>query len=103
MSLRALDAASAYAGAMGRGLGAPGAEAAPTGAASFGEMVEAGFSKAVEASRSAEVSAAKGLASQADLVDVVAAVNNAELALETVVAVRDRMITAYQEILRMPI
>jgi flagellar biosynthetic protein FliQ len=34
---------------------------------------------------------------------VVEAVNAAELTLQTVVAVRDRMIAAYQEILRMPI
>ena len=31
------------------------------------------------------------------------AVNAAELTLQTVVAVRDRMITAYQDIIRMPI
>jgi flagellar hook-basal body complex protein FliE len=35
--------------------------------------------------------------------DVVTAVTNAEVALDTVVAVRDRVISAYQEIMRMPI
>jgi flagellar hook-basal body complex protein FliE len=34
---------------------------------------------------------------------VVAAVHAAEITLQTVVAVRDRMISAYQDILRMPI
>jgi flagellar hook-basal body complex protein FliE len=34
---------------------------------------------------------------------VVTAVTNAELTLETVVAVRDRVVQAYQDILRMPI
>lgn len=38
-----------------------------------------------------------------DVIDVVSAVNNAELALESVVAVRDRVIEAYQQIIRMPI
>jgi flagellar hook-basal body complex protein FliE len=33
---------------------------------------------------------------------VVEAVNAAEITLQTVVAVRDRIITAYQEIMRMP-
>ena len=38
----------------------------------------------------------------ANLQEVVEAVNAAEITLQTVVAVRDRMITAYQEIIRMP-
>ena len=40
---------------------------------------------------------------QANLQDVVEAVNAAEVTLQTVVAVRDRMIAAYQDIIRMPI
>ena len=38
-----------------------------------------------------------------ELTDIVQAVNNAEIALQTVVAVRDRVIDAYQQIIRMPI
>jgi flagellar hook-basal body complex protein FliE len=34
---------------------------------------------------------------------VVAAVTNAEVTLQTVLAVRDRVIQAYQDIIRMPI
>jgi flagellar hook-basal body complex protein FliE len=33
----------------------------------------------------------------------VAAVNDAELTLQTVTTLRDKLVTAYQEILRMPI
>ena len=40
---------------------------------------------------------------KADLVDVVTAVAAAEATLETVVTVRDQVIKAYQDILRMPI
>lgn len=40
---------------------------------------------------------------EANLVDVVTAVSAAELSLETVVAVRDEVVRAYQEILKMPI
>ena len=43
------------------------------------------------------------VAGQTSLQEVVEAVNAAELTLQTVVAVRDRMIAAYQEIMRMPI
>jgi flagellar hook-basal body complex protein FliE len=42
-------------------------------------------------------------AGKAELVDVVTAVANAETTLETVISLRDRVITAYQEIMRMPI
>ena len=37
------------------------------------------------------------------LIDVVTAVTSAEASLETVMAVRDQVIQAYQEIMRMPI
>ena len=40
---------------------------------------------------------------QAELVDVITAVNAAEMTLETVMAVRDQVIQAYQDIVRMPI
>ena len=38
-----------------------------------------------------------------NVVDVVTAVAETEVAVETMVAVRDRMISAYEEIMRMPI
>jgi flagellar hook-basal body complex protein FliE len=37
-----------------------------------------------------------------DLAAVTEAVTNAQVALQTVVAVRDRIISAYQDILKMP-
>ena len=40
---------------------------------------------------------------QGSLIDVVTAVSSAEASLETVMAVRDQVIQAYQEIMRMPI
>lgn len=43
------------------------------------------------------------VAGKADINEVVAAVANAEVTLQTVVAVRDKVISAYQDILRMPI
>ena len=50
-----------------------------------------------------EQASAASVVGQADLVDVVTAVSAAEVTLETVVAVRDPVVKAYQEILRMPI
>ena len=40
---------------------------------------------------------------ESDLLDIVSAVANAEVTLDTVVTIRDRVIQAYQEIIRMPI
>ena len=40
---------------------------------------------------------------KANVVDVVTAVSNTEIMVEGMVAVRDRVISAYEEIMRMPI
>ena len=46
---------------------------------------------------------ASAVQGQGSLIDVVTAVSSAEASLETVIAVRDQVIQAYQEIMRMPI
>jgi flagellar hook-basal body complex protein FliE len=59
-----------------------------------------------EAERSVQVAEQQGLAvvaGRGDIVDVVTAIAAAETQLETVLAVRDQVIQAYQDILRMPI
>lgn len=38
-----------------------------------------------------------------DIVDVVTAISQTEMSIETMVSVRDRVISAYEEIMRMPI
>jgi flagellar hook-basal body complex protein FliE len=53
--------------------------------------------------RVGETAAAQGATGQGDLVGVVNAVTAAELTLETVVAIRDRVIAAYQDVMKMPI
>jgi len=55
------------------------------------------------AHRAAELKASGAIQGKGDLVDVVTAVQAAEVSLETVVAIRDKVIAAYQEIMRMPI
>ncbi len=56
---------------------------------------------AAGAKADAQVSAAVG--GQADLINVVTAVAESEAAIETLVAVRDRVIAAYEEIMRMQV
>jgi flagellar hook-basal body complex protein FliE len=53
--------------------------------------------------RAAESASAAQIAGKGDLVDVVTAIGAAEQALETVVAVRDKVVNAYQDIMRMQI
>ncbi len=79
----------------------PGAGGAPP-ATSFGSLLEQVMTDAVDAGRKSEAQAIQGVAGGANLQEVVEAVNAAEITLQTVVAVRDRIITAYQEIMRMP-
>ena len=71
--------------------------------ASFAEMIKDASRSAAQELRGAEQLSAKAVAKEADLLQVVNAVTNAEVSLQTVVAVRDRVIQAYQDIIRMPI
>jgi flagellar hook-basal body complex protein FliE len=96
------NAASAYIKAprAGGGLLGKGAEA---GGGDFLDMVKDAAKGALQDARRGEQMSMKAVAGKAELADVVAAVGNAEITLQTVVAMRDRMIQAYQEVLRMPI
>jgi len=49
------------------------------------------------------VMAGRQITGQANIVDVVSAVNQAEITLDTVVAVRDKVVQANQSIMNMPI
>ena len=73
------------------------------GDAGFASMVSDSLKSAMQSGRQAEELSIKQISGDADLKDVVTAVANAEHTLETVVAVRDKVLSAYQEILRMPI
>lgn len=83
---------------------APKPQAKPEGEDSgFGDMLAQTLENAVQTTRAGEQAMATGAAGKAELVDVVTAVANAETTMETVIALRDRMISAYQDIMRMPI
>lgn len=69
----------------------------------FGNLVQQAIRQAGESATVAEQQGLAVAAGQADIVDVVTAIAAAETQLQTVIAVRDQVISAYQEILRMPI
>ena len=58
---------------------------------------------AVNTTKDAEKASLQAVEGKADLNQVVNSVTAAELTVQTVTAVRDRVISAYQEVLRMPI
>lgn len=78
------------------------ATAQPKGA-DFAGLVTDAMSNMVQNQRQAEHLMTAHTAGKAELVDVVTAVSSAQASLETVMAVRDQVISAYQEIMRMPI
>ena len=69
----------------------------------FAKLVQDVAQNAIETGKNAERLSAAALQDKAELTEVVTAITNAEVTLQTVVAVRDRIISAYQQILRMPI
>jgi flagellar hook-basal body complex protein FliE len=75
---------------------------AVAGSSSFSDFLSGALHNAVQTMQTGEQMAAKQAAGKADIVDVVSAVNSAELTLDTVVAVRDKVISAYQSIMQMP-
>lgn len=103
MAIDSMSAARAYLDTA-RTLSNMGPEKAATPAGTaFGNMVGQALNTAEGAGQAVETAMVQAATGRADLVDVVTAVAAAEATLETVVSVRDQVIKAYQDILRMPI
>jgi flagellar hook-basal body complex protein FliE len=73
------------------------------GGPSFGELLHSVASNVMEAGRKADTQAHAMASGKGNVVDVVTAVAETEVAVEAMVAVRDKVIAAYEEIMRMPI
>lgn len=69
----------------------------------FGAMLGETVNKIVESGQKADERIVSQAVGKVDVVDVVTAVAETEVAIQTLVSVRDRVISAYQDILRMPI
>ena len=69
----------------------------------FADLVKGAIREAINIQERSEKLSIQGINDQADLNQVVTAVAEAETTLQTVVAVRDKVIEAYREIIRMPI
>src|ERR1700743_3395217 len=69
----------------------------------FSDFLSGALKDSVSTIRQGEQAATAQVQGKANLVDVVQQVNNAELTLDTVVAVRDKVVAAYQSIMNMPV
>ncbi|MAU42087.1 MAG: flagellar hook-basal body complex protein FliE [Kordiimonas sp.] len=114
MDLKAVDAANAYgqalknrdsASSLEDGIGGVGSLDGGNASSgnSFGDALKEVIGSTSEAVKATEKTGIQALNNEAELVDVITTVQNAEMVLETVVAVRDRVISAYQDIIKMPI
>ncbi len=93
-------AANAYA-TQAKGIEAPGLESNEK--QSFGDILKTKAMDAVQTLRQGEAASARAVTGEASLPEVVGAITASELTLQTVVSIRDRLVTAYQEIMRMPV
>ncbi|MBL4740032.1 MAG: flagellar hook-basal body complex protein FliE [Sneathiella sp.] len=100
------SAAEAYTKALGNAVDAKGTavgvDEVNTGP-SFSELVKEAGKSAVDDGLNSETVTLQSLTGDAGLAEIVTAVSSAEITLETVVSVRDRVIQAYQDIIKMPI
>lgn len=72
-------------------------------AQNFSDLVTQAVGKAIDTGKVGEEMSAKAIAGKADLREVVSAVTNAEVTLQTALAIRDRVIQSYKDIISMPI
>jgi flagellar hook-basal body complex protein FliE len=111
LTTTALNASNVY-GAMSRlanrgqsGQASSGAADLTAGVKSpdFGAMVRDQVQQVVDQGNVSEAKQASYMSGKGDIIDVVTAVSEAEVALDTMVSVRDKVISAYEEIMRMAI
>ncbi len=75
----------------------------PVDAQGFTDALEKALTEMRTTVESGERAAADAMAGRGDLQSVVEALTATEMALETTVVIRDKVVEAYQEIMRMPI
>ena len=98
-------AAAAYQNAARIGLtpSTPGAVPADLPANSFSDFLSGAVKDSINSIKQGEQATASQAMGKTNVVDVVQSMNQAELTLNTVVAVRDKVVAAYQSIMNMPI
>lgn len=101
--LKTLDALSAYNKISNLTGNFPADKIEGSDSLSFTSLVEEALGNTVQKLKTAEVKSVASLKGEVSMEELAVAVANAEMSLKTVVAIRDRLITAFQDIIRMPI
>jgi len=70
---------------------------------SFGSAMTQALDQAVQTGHTADDQAMQALSGGGNLTDVVTALSHAEMTLQAATAIRDRVVQAYQDIMKMPI
>ncbi len=83
--------------------GTPGIAPANVPGGNFSDFLSGAIKDSINTMHQGEHAASQQVQGKANLVDVVQSVNAAEITLDTVVAVRDKVVAAYQSIMNMPI
>ena len=73
------------------------------GEGSFASVLKEAIGSVAEMGRKSDAQTRAAANGKANIVDVVTAVSETEVAIDAVVAVRDRVIAAYEDIMKMPI
>ena len=69
----------------------------------FAKLLAQQVQGVVDTGKASDAMAMNMVSGKADAVDMVTALSKTEIAIESMVTVRDRVISAYEEIMRMPI
>jgi flagellar hook-basal body complex protein FliE len=96
-----ITGAAAYAAVQGGS--AEDSEAPVVSSGSFGDVLQGAMTGLSDLGHEADVKSVQAMSGTGTLTDVVMAVSKAEMALQASVAVRDKMISAYQDIMRMAV
>ena len=94
-----LFAAGSYAAAQNLLTGTVAAPSSNSGISDFAYLVR----EQVDSARSVDQQVKASVEGKSDLLSVVTAVSESESAIETLVAVRDKVIAAYEEVMRMTV
>jgi len=102
-----IGAASAYANVArltsASPLGGGGGAAAGEGTGSFTSALKQALGAVTDIGHKSDAQTRAVATGKANMVDVVTAVSETEVAIDAVVAVRDKIIAAYEDIMKMPI
>ena len=69
----------------------------------FADLVKGAIKGVIDTGKAAEKQSMAAIQDKADINEVVTAVSEAEITLQTAVAIRDKVIDAYKEVIRMAI